>query len=55
MEQNSNFGSNSIFIDKLPSTLHPWIRLRDTNTNAKEPQIYPSKDQWINGYTDWVC
>ena len=26
----------------MPVTLHPWIRLIDTNTNAKEQQICPS-------------
>ena len=44
MPQNSNSGCHktSIFIDKVPFTLHPWIGLIDTNTNAKEEQICPS-------------
>ena len=39
--QNSNSGGHktSIFIDNIPFTLHPCIRLIDTNTNAKEEQI----------------
>ena len=42
--QNSNSGGHKtrIFIDKVPFTLLPWIRLIDTNTNAKEQQICPS-------------
>ena len=42
--QNSNSGGHktSIFIDNVPFTLNPWIRLVDTNTNAKEQQICPN-------------
>ena len=41
-QQNSNSGSNktSIFIDKVPFTLHTWIGLTDTNTDAKEEEKY---------------
>ena len=40
--QNSNCvgDKTSIFIDKVYFTLHPRIRLIDTNTNAKEQHIY---------------
>ena len=36
--QNSNSGGHktSIFIDRVPFTLHPWIRIIYTNTNSKE-------------------
>ena len=36
--QNSNSGGHktSIFIDNIPFTLNPWIRLIDTNTNKKK-------------------
>ena len=27
------------FVDKVSFTLHPWIRLIDTNTNAKEQKL----------------
>ena len=42
--QNSNSGGHttSIFIDNVHFTLHPWIILIDTNTNAKEQEIYLS-------------
>ena len=39
--QNSN---SSIFIGNIPFTLHPWIRLIDTKTNAKEQQICSSEN-----------
>ena len=29
-------------MDKVTFTIHPWIILIDTNTNAKERQICPS-------------
>ena len=32
----------SIFTEKVPFTLHPWIGPKDTNTNATEEQIGPS-------------
>ena len=43
MPQNSNSrGTKStIYIDKVPLTLLPWVGLIDTNTNEKEPQICP--------------
>ena len=39
---NSGGQKNSNFIDNVPFTLHPWIMLIDTNTNAKEQQLCPS-------------
>ena len=40
-QQNAYSGSNntSIFIDKVPFSLHAWTRLTDNNTNAKEEQV----------------
>ena len=35
--------AHSSFIDKVPFTLPPWIRLIDTNTNVKEQQIFLSE------------
>ena len=42
--QNCNSGGHKtrIFIDKVPFSFLPWIRLIDTNKNAKEQQISPS-------------
>ena len=44
LPQNSNSGCHktSIFIYKVPFTLHPCIWLIYNNTNAKEQQIWPS-------------
>ena len=39
---NSGGHKTSNFIDNIPFTLNPWIRVTDTNTNAKEQQICPS-------------
>ena len=39
---NSGGHTTSIFLDNVPFTLHSWIRLINTNTNAKEQQICPS-------------
>ena len=40
-QQNSNSGGEktSTYIDNVHFTLHPWVRLVDTNINAKGHQI----------------
>ena len=47
--------TESIFIDKVPFTLLPWVRLKYTNTNAKEQQICPSVSMQKRAFKLVLC